>query len=605
MKAVAKWAIRLAFLVLVVVVGWPGHLPRANSAAPPQVVEGYDFVFLAEARPVLIRVRAELDGVPVQSAWDDFMKYLFNYLDVNGDGVLDKGEAERVPSVDQIRTGALAGFGGGRLGGGSQISFAELDTDKDGKVTLAEMSVFYYKKGLVPFRIQPESSSGGKRAAMAAVGVRSQPTVDAVNQAIFEALDLGKTGKLTIKELTAAQTVLLQRDENEDEILTVRELLANREAKLGGLLGMVGEVVGGGNKMLMPVANSGRASTELVRALQTRYGPKFEKAETRKLSQKHLGVDHATFRRLDTNGDGVLDDKELASFTNRPADLELVVRIDGNDARVELVTAKGRDRLPLAAQVKSVSGVALLDLGKSRVELRGSEEVEYGLGGFAELARQQLIAQFKQADKDKDGYLDQKEADSSRVFKGLFKAMDRDGDGKLYEREMIAYLDKYTEIQERLSSACVSLVFSDESRGLFDLLDTNRDGRLSIREMRGAPGLMKRLDPDGKGYIIRADLPRSYRLTLRRGQEGDGNIAAFQALYGSSNDQTKVKETSVGPRWFRKMDRNRDGDVSRKEFLFGDELFRQIDTDGDGLISVEEAEKAADLIARKLGRPQR
>jgi len=38
------------------------------------------------------------------------------------------------------------------------------------------------------------------------------------------------------------------------------------------------------------------------------------------------------------------------------------------------------------------------------------------------------------------------------------------------------------------------------------------------------------------------------------------------------------------------MDRNRDGDVSRREFLGTDEEFRRIDTDGDGLISVEEAE---------------
>jgi hypothetical protein len=38
------------------------------------------------------------------------------------------------------------------------------------------------------------------------------------------------------------------------------------------------------------------------------------------------------------------------------------------------------------------------------------------------------------------------------------------------------------------------------------------------------------------------------------------------------------------------MDRNGDGDVSRREFLGTDEQFREIDTDGDGLISVEEAE---------------
>ena len=45
-----------------------------------------------------------------------------------------------------------------------------------------------------------------------------------------------------------------------------------------------------------------------------------------------------------------------------------------------------------------------------------------------------------------------------------------------------------------------------------------------------------------------------------------------------------------GPVWFRKMDRNRDGDVSRKEWLGTKEAFDEIDTDRDGLISAEEAE---------------
>ena len=40
------------------------------------------------------------------------------------------------------------------------------------------------------------------------------------------------------------------------------------------------------------------------------------------------------------------------------------------------------------------------------------------------------------------------------------------------------------------------------------------------------------------------------------------------------------------------MDRNGDGDVSRREFLGTDEEFRRLDRDGDGLISAEEAEPA-------------
>jgi hypothetical protein len=46
------------------------------------------------------------------------------------------------------------------------------------------------------------------------------------------------------------------------------------------------------------------------------------------------------------------------------------------------------------------------------------------------------------------------------------------------------------------------------------------------------------------------------------------------------------------------MDRNRDGDVSRREFFGSDEEFRRIDTDDDGLISVEEAERY-DKLRRK------
>ena len=56
-----------------------------------------------------------------------------------------------------------------------------------------------------------------------------------------------------------------------------------------------------------------------------------------------------------------------------------------------------------------------------------------------------------------------------------------------------------------------------------------------------------------------------------------------------------------GPVWFRKMDRNGDGDISRAEWLGTAEEFERIDTDKDGLISLAEAEAADSLVRKKDG----
>jgi Ca2+-binding EF-hand superfamily protein len=568
----------------------------ALAAAPPSArapADVHDLVFLAEARPVLIRFHVRVDGKPVRAAWDDFLKYLFGYLDVDGDGVLSKQEAERVPSVQQVLSGGLAG---GRGLGRGAAPRAALKADRDGKVSLAELAAYYRRSGFMPFQVQVESGQANPLGALAYLGGRGvEPPVGVIRAASFALLDANKDGKLTKEELARAPEVLLRLDEDNDEIVTTRELVPNYRPP-GGLatagMAMMGRLAGRStpSKVLVPVPGSGEAPADLVRALQERYGPRVKKAAEKKLSRKELGLDEATFRKLDANGDGVLDGKELAGFVKRAPDLEVVVRLGRGEARVEVGHAG--IGAALAGKVQARDGLALLDLGVTRAEMRAST-AEDGTAAFASLVRQQILAQFRAADKDSNGYLDAKEAQRNPTFRGLFKAMDRNGDGKLYEQEVIAYLDKYREIAARARNSCVSLVLTDQSRGLFDVLDVNRDGRLSVREMRGAVGLLKQLDRSRKGYLTKADIPQSYRLALHRGAFDAGPLSgakAFAALYGGAGRYQERRPTR-GPLWFRKMDRNGDGDVSRKEWLFSAALFRKIDTDGDGLISVEEAER--------------
>jgi hypothetical protein len=75
-----------------------------------------------------------------------------------------------------------------------------------------------------------------------------------------------------------------------------------------------------------------------------------------------------------------------------------------------------------------------------------------------------------------------------------------------------------------------------------------------------------------------------------------GRVVVFAD--GRIQQQETSRPQVGGPVWFRKMDRNGDGDVSRREFLGTKDQFRQVDADGDGIISPEEAEQA-DATLRK------
>jgi Ca2+-binding EF-hand superfamily protein len=200
------------------------------------------------------------------------------------------------------------------------------------------------------------------------------------------------------------------------------------------------------------------------------------------------------------------------------------------------------------------------------------------------------LQQFRAADKNNKGYLTRADVDppQQRNLKQFFDIADRDGDGKLTEAELNAWFDLMAE-----GAGCLTTVaLLENGRGLFTLLDADKDGRLSVRELRNAWAQLAEFDRDGSGAVGRDQLPLQYEILVGRGAV---NNLAQPATQAAARGQR-------GPLWFRKMDVNGDGDVSPREFLGSIEDFRHIDADGDGLISVEEAEKADAWFRARQGK---
>jgi Ca2+-binding EF-hand superfamily protein len=514
--------------------------------------------------------------------------------------VLTKKELERVPPV-QFLTGN--GAYGGRFP--RTMPSAALTLNKDGVVTPADLGDFLRKNGAAPFQFQMGKSSGGPPGVkVITVGEQASASASALDDAIFALLDTNKDGKLSKEELAAAPTRFATRDVNDDEMITPQELLPRgasgdtvvKQNAAAVVVTRTGQPTASPADAPVMLIVPGESGTPLARRLIARYAPKGKT----KLTAADLGMDKPTFDRLDADKDGQLDAEELAQFARRSPDVELTVHAGKAPDGEAAVQGTARAGSPVEAKLtKGERGVVQLELGTTRIDLRAGAEPSNTKFNLKFRLRDRYIDLFKMADTDNNGYLDEKEAMASPAFRNIFKVLDADGDGMLYEKEMTAYLDKVEELQKAVQTGCVTLSLAGQGNGLFDLIDRDHDGRLSVRELRGAAAVLLALDKDGDGQVSRAEIPRRFEMRVRQGPANSGDDFAFVVAVAKGGVYSNpAVDNRRGPLWFRKMDTNRDGDLSRREFLGSDEDFKRIDTDGDGLISVEEAE-AADKLLRK------
>jgi Ca2+-binding EF-hand superfamily protein len=527
-------------LALVAAVAWlvaAGLVVSNGPRAPDETESVRDVFLLLDRGPLHIRLRVTIGGKSPEAVRREYLARLFRDLDVNHDGKLSRAEFERSP-LNTSRRGPA----------GRPLSPKEAaETMPTGKLAQALERVV----GLTLAFRQDDSSRK-------------------TDNLVFAALDVNHKGVLTEEDILRAPELLLAKDQDDDECITLDELKPADDNAM-----MAATVLPQGRERPLPTVSNlllDGAGPLFAARLVRRY----DRNHDGKLSLEECGLSREVFRALDSDGDGQLSVEELTALRQQPPDIEAALELEpaaNQPPRVRVLAG------PKAQEVRP--DFATFSFSDTELELavRPFDPVAAALAD----ARQQ----FNRLDADQNGYLDRDELkDNVRFQRGLFETIDTDGDGKIFWPEM----ERYVRSRAEAAATRCDIVLHDLGHGFFEALDRNHDGRIGLREIRAAPDTLRALRKPGQAVLRPTDPPRRLHLEVIRG--------SFQLFgTGGMGESTvprivALPRTPVGPIWFQRMDRNNDGDVSWKEFLGPRRVFEELDTDHDGLIDPKEAEKA-------------
>jgi Ca2+-binding EF-hand superfamily protein len=220
------------------------------------------------------------------------------------------------------------------------------------------------------------------------------------------------------------------------------------------------------------------------------------------------------------------------------------------------------------------------------------------LGGIANDRRstQGYLGQsFAMSDLDRNQYLDDNE------FSGMldafirsgarptFKATDLNGDAMVTREEVFTFAKR----EQTAAASRVEVSVRQGGKTVFGILDRNDDRRLSAREIQDGFEVLQEFDINQDQQFADSELGTEFVLTISLGRPEFRRTSGRAGAMGMQADQGDAilpgGDSLPGPAWFRCMDRNQDGDVSRREFPGTNSQFMQIDTDNDELISPAEA----------------
>jgi len=529
-----------------------------ESFAVPDTLE---VLFYARTRPVRIRIVVSSGEASFVQSWEATLKTLFAGFDRDRDGYLNRYELEQIFPVEGLKSLFNGGFYSRT--GAIVPPLETLDKDSDNRLSFAEFARYYRPAMADLVKARPLNWALGDQ--------------DYLTKQLFARLDASNDTNLSKAELQSAERILLALDADEDECVSMQELLANNNnqfnrvavASTGGMASRTAQPQPTQQEvMVFPTGIPGLIVQKIIN--------RYDKNNDFELTTEELGFDSESFARLDSNRDKKLSATELDGWRTSPPDI--VVEMAFSATSPGKVTAR-----PTLG--KWPAGMKLRQIEPSRLVLRiGTQTTEFSVFTPSKALRQQQIDTFTRSifPQGKDVVQEQELIGPQNQFvRVIFDAADFNTDGKLTRAEF----ERYFALQKSAAEASLAVSYVVRTPNLFQMLDENGDNKLGVRELRTAWDRMIILEPAGSESVTKSVMQPSVNFRMSTSAYA-GYDQSLSNAYGTPQPGLPGQ---LGPVWFTKMDRNGDGDVSRAEFLGTEDDFAKLDTNKDGLISLAEA----------------
>jgi Ca2+-binding EF-hand superfamily protein len=513
-----------------------------------------DVVFFSEKRIIRVRLHLKLIGKSLRDQWKERLKNFFDFLDRDSDGRLNAFEAEYVFSNRSMNQMIGNGFAYPSAADQDR-SLKNFDKDGDGEISFDEFAAYY----------APSAST----LISSRLAVNQDTLAPILTNELFTLIDQDKDGQLSKDEISRLPEWVKRFDIDEDECLSTTEIVPRlfNMPRTNPKTQNLSETI--------QVYRIGAIPDTILEQILNRY----DKNKNLRLSKAESGFDDITFNRLDRNQNEELTVTELIHWKEIPPDIELELTLGKNAKETKVKLLNGPDGKPSPI----ADWMEFTENGGARL-VAGNQQVQFSIFAAANPRAPQYRVDFqnlfREADPENKGYILDVNlvGPQFQLLRVLFDTVDRNSDGKMTRKEF----NRYFEMQNNFVGMPLTVSFGAQTPSLFSLLDENRDGRLSYRELKQAWTVLSKAEVSNKEFITRSAIqPQG---TVQYGRTTQVLNAPIQTVYNPS-----IQASNKGPIWFYKMDRNGDEEISRIEFLGTKEDFDRIDSDHDNRISFNEA----------------